>query len=146
MAKAELTRNHFIKSALKNRYPQLAVFIVMLAGYLFAILAGIIGTPVGSHNFSIIFVWIAWWAILILVAVPFFGRGWCAVCPIPLPGEWIQRGRVLGPQETHHGEHGEESKGSSVRSAVSHDLLSKSRAAGVRGTNGVCSVVKRESR
>ena len=99
MAKIELTRNPIIKDALKSRYPQLAVFIVMLAGYIFAILAGLIGTPVGSHNFSIVFVWIAWWAILILVAVPFFGRGWCAVCPIPLPGEWLQRGAVLSPPE-----------------------------------------------
>jgi hypothetical protein len=75
------------------------VFIVMLVGYVFAILAGLVGTPVGSHNFSIVFVWIAWWAILILVAVPFFGRGWCAVCPIPLPGEWLQRGAVLAPPD-----------------------------------------------
>ena len=99
MAKIELTRIPFIKNALKSRYPQLAVFIVMLVGYIFAILAGFIGTPVGSHNFSIVFVWIAWWAILILVAVPFFGRGWCAVCPIPLPGEWLQRGAVLSPPD-----------------------------------------------
>jgi ferredoxin len=99
MAKLELTRNLFIKNALKSRYPQLAVFIVMLVGYIFAILAGLIGTPVGSHNFSIVFVWIAWWAILILVAVPFFGRGWCAVCPIPLPGEWLQRGAILAPPD-----------------------------------------------
>jgi polyferredoxin len=99
MAKIEITRIPFIKKALKSRYPQLAVFVVMLAGYIFAILAGLIGTPVGSHNFSIVFVWIAWWAILILVAVPFFGRGWCAVCPIPLPGEWLQRGAVLNPSD-----------------------------------------------
>jgi hypothetical protein len=99
MAKIELTRNPFLKNSLKSRYPQLAVFIVMLVGYVFAILAGLIGTPVGSHNFSIVFVWIAWWAILILVAVPFFGRGWCAVCPIPLPGEWLQRGAVLAPPD-----------------------------------------------
>lgn len=99
MAKIELTRNRFLKNMLVNRYPQLAVFIVMLMGYIFAILAGLIGTPVGSHNFSIVFVWIAWWAILILVAVPFFGRGWCAVCPIPLPGEWLQRGAVLAPPD-----------------------------------------------
>ena len=91
----ELTHNPFIKNALKNRFPQLAVFVVMLVGYIFAVLAGLVGTPVGSHNFSIVFVWIAWWAILILIAVPFFGRGWCAVCPIPLPGEWLQRGAVL---------------------------------------------------
>ncbi len=97
MAKIELTRFPFIKNSLKSRYPQLAVFMVMLAGYIFAVLAGLVGTPVGSHNFSIVFVWIAWWAILILVAVPFFGRGWCSVCPIPLPGEWLQRGAVLAP-------------------------------------------------
>src|SRR3989304_850002 len=99
MPRIELTRFPIIKSAVKNRWPQLAVFIVMLAGYLFAILAGLVGTPVGSYNFSIVFVWIAWWAILILVAVPFFGRGWCAVCPIPLPGEWLQRGAVLSPPD-----------------------------------------------
>src|SRR5204863_529525 len=74
-------------------------FIVMLIGYIFAMMAGLVGTPVGSHNFSIVFVWIAWWAILILVAVPFFGRGWCAVCPIPVPGEWLQRGAVLAPPD-----------------------------------------------
>lgn len=99
MAKIELTHNLFFKTALTSRYPQLAIFIVMFVGYIFAILAGLIGTPVGSHNFSIVFVWIAWWAILILVAVPFFGRGWCAVCPIPLPGEWLQRGAVLAPPD-----------------------------------------------
>src|SRR4030095_6174303 len=101
MAKIELTRSPFIKNILKSRYPQLAVFIVMLVGYIFAILAGLIGTPVGSRNFSIVFVWIAWWAILILVAVPFFGRGWCAVCPIPLPGEWLQRRAVLASPAKH---------------------------------------------
>ena len=99
MAKIELTQSPFIKKSLKSRYPQLVVFIIMLVGYIFAILAGLIGTQVGSHNFSIVFVWIAWWAILILVAVPFFGRGWCAVCPIPLPGEWLQRGAVLSPPD-----------------------------------------------
>lgn len=97
MAPIELTRSPLLKAMLKSRWPQMAVFAVMLAGYIFAILAGLVGTPVGSHNFSIVFVWIAWWAILILVAVPFFGRGWCAVCPIPLPGEWLQRGAILGP-------------------------------------------------
>jgi polyferredoxin len=99
MAKIELTQNRLIKNVLKSRYPQFAVFMVMLVGYIFAILAGLVGTPVGSHNFSIVFVWIAWWAILILVAVPFFGRGWCAVCPIPLPGEWLQRGAILTPPD-----------------------------------------------
>jgi ferredoxin len=97
MTTLELTRNPRVKAAIKNRYPQLAILVLMLMGYVFAIVAGIVGTPVGSSNFSIVFVWIAWWAVLILIAVPLLGRGWCAVCPIPLPGEWLQRGAVLGP-------------------------------------------------
>ena len=97
--RSDLTRFPFIKSLLKNRWPQLLIWFVMLAGFIFAIQAGLFGTAVGNRNFGIVFVWIAWWAILILVAVPFFGRGWCAVCPIPLPGEWLQRGAIISPPE-----------------------------------------------
>ena len=86
-----------MKSLLKNRWLQLGLFSLLLAGFVFAILAGFVGTPVGNRNFSIIFVWIAWWALLILVLVPLLGRGWCAICPIPLPGEWLQRGAILDP-------------------------------------------------
>lgn len=99
MSTLELTRNRSVKGLLKSRYPQWMILAVMLAGYVFAIVAGLVGTPVGNRNFSIVFVWIAWWAVLILVAVPFFGRGWCSVCPIPLPGEWLQRGAVLAPPD-----------------------------------------------
>src|SRR5512146_1108783 len=97
MMPIELTRNRFVKATLRARWPQFVIRAIALAGFLFAILTGLIGTPVGNHNFSIVFVWITWWAILILVAVPFFGRGWCAVCPIPVVGDWLQRGAVLNP-------------------------------------------------
>ncbi len=97
MSRLEMTGNAALRSALKSRYPQLIVAALLLAGYVFAIVAGWLGTPVGNMNFSIVFVWIAWWALLILLAVPFLGRGWCSVCPIPLPGEWLQRGAVLSP-------------------------------------------------
>jgi hypothetical protein len=97
MSRVELTATAAIRNLLRNRYIQLAVLVLMLAGYLLAILAGLIGSPVGSSNFATVFVWIAWWALLILLAVPILGRGWCAVCPIPVPGDWLQRGAVLGP-------------------------------------------------
>ena len=99
MSHMELTRSATVKAALKSRYPQLALSALLLAGYIFAIVAGWAGTPVGNANFSIVFVWIAWWAVLILGAVPLSGRGWCAVCPIPLPGEWLQRGAILAPPD-----------------------------------------------
>ncbi len=93
-----LLRIPIIKALLKNRWPQFIIMVIALAGFSLAILSGFIGTPVGSRNFGIVFVWIAWWAILMLVAVPFLGRGWCGICPIPAPGEWLQRGAMLGPR------------------------------------------------
>jgi hypothetical protein len=99
----DLTTLPLIRPILRSRWPQFVFTTVALAGFIFAIVAGLAGTPVGSHNFAIIFVWIAWWAGLILVAVPLFGRGWCATCPIPAPGEWLQRGAVLGPKSKSKG-------------------------------------------
>jgi len=98
-----ILRFPFIKTLFVNRWPQFVVMVIALAGFLLAILSGFFGTPVGSRNFGIVFVWIAWWAILMLVAVPFLGRGWCSICPIPAPGEWLQRGAVLGPRGQANG-------------------------------------------
>jgi hypothetical protein len=95
----DLTRIPFVKPVLRSRWPQLTLTTLALAGFILAILSGLFGTPVGSRNFGIIFVWIAWWAILMLVAVPLAGRGWCSICPLPAPGEWLQRGAILNPIE-----------------------------------------------
>ena len=83
---------------LKKRGWQVALSTVMLAGLAFTAVAGWIGTPIGSRNFAIAFVWIGWFAALIILLIPIFGRGWCSICPIPMVGDWVQRGAVLGPQ------------------------------------------------
>ncbi|HEY4691468.1 MAG TPA: 4Fe-4S binding protein [Anaerolineae bacterium] len=98
MTRIELTHLPLVKPLLRSRWPQFVIRAIALAGLVLAIVAGLIGTPVGSRNFGIVFVWIAWWALLMLIAVPLFGRGWCSICPIPLPGEWLQNGAVLGPR------------------------------------------------
>ncbi len=98
MTLIELTRYSIVKATLRARWPQFVLRAIALAGFLFAILSGLIGTPVGNHNFSIVFVWIVWWALLMLIVVPFLGRGWCAICPIPMPGEWLQNGALLKPR------------------------------------------------
>jgi polyferredoxin len=98
MLKYNLLQHSLIKKLTANRWPLLIIRSIALGGFVLAILTGIFGTPVGNRNFVIVAVWIAWWAALMLVIVPFFGRGWCAVCPIPMPGEWLQQGTVLGPK------------------------------------------------
>ena len=83
---------------LKKRGWQVALSTVMLAGLAFTAVAGWIGTPIGSRNFAIAFVWIGWFAALIILLIPILGRGWCSICPIPIVGDWAQRGTVLAPQ------------------------------------------------
>ena len=97
MTRLDLTRFPGVNAVLRNRWPQFLLRAVTLAGFTFTILAGLMGSVVGSHNFAIIFVWIAWWTALKLFFIPFGGRSWCSICPIPLPGEWLQRGGILEP-------------------------------------------------
>ena len=91
----ELTRSRRLLAVLKWRGLQPTLMLFLLAFFVVAILTGFFGTPAGSHNFGVIFVWIVWWALLIIVMVPFFGRMWCAICPIPGPGEWLQRRGIM---------------------------------------------------
>lgn len=90
-----LYRIGWLRPLLESRWPQFLVRALALAGFVFAIAAGLFGSVVGSHNFAIIFVWIAWWSAFKLVFIPFGGRSWCSICPIPLPGDWLQQGGIL---------------------------------------------------
>src|SRR5512138_1207403 len=76
-------------------FPLFLLRSITLAGFLLTILAGLFGSVVGSHNFAIIFVWIAWWTLLKLVFIPLGGRSWCAICPVPMPGEWLAQGSIF---------------------------------------------------
>jgi hypothetical protein len=98
MTRLDLTRFPWARALLRSRWPQFLLRAVTLAGFIFTILAGLLGSVVGSHNFAIIFVWIAWWTALKLFFIPFGGRSWCSICPIPMPGEWLQHGGILQPQ------------------------------------------------
>ncbi len=91
----DLYRIPWIRPLIESRWPQFLARALTLAGFVFVIAAGLAGTRVGSHNFAIIFVWIAWWSAFKLVSIPFGGRSWCSVCPIPLPGDWLQQGGIL---------------------------------------------------
>jgi plastocyanin len=91
----ELTRIPLLKRLLLWRGFQPVLMLATLFGFVLVLMTGLFGTPVGSKNFAIIFVWIVWWALLIIVLVPVAGRLWCAMCPIPAPGEWLQRHEIV---------------------------------------------------
>lgn len=95
----DLTRVSVIHRLLKWRPLQFVLVLITLAFFVVAILTGFLGTPAGNRNFAIVFVWIVWWAVLMLLMVPALGRGWCAICPIPAPGEWLQRQSFVHPRQ-----------------------------------------------
>ena len=107
MNRANLLRSRAVRALLIPRWPQLGLQLAALTGLGMLIVVGLVGSPVGNRNLAIVAVWIGWWALLMLILVPFFGRLWCSVCPIPLPGEWLRRGAVLGPTGSNREASGE---------------------------------------
>jgi hypothetical protein len=82
---------------LRSRWPQFILRSITLAGFLLVLLTGFSGSQVGSRNFAIMFVWVGWWSALKLFMLPLGGRAWCSICPIPMPGEWLQQGWLVQP-------------------------------------------------
>ncbi|MBI5538630.1 MAG: 4Fe-4S binding protein [Bacteroidia bacterium] len=80
-----------IKRIVKSRYFQFTLTFAGLFVFFLVILGGLIGTPIGNRNIAIVLIWIFWWFMLISILVPFFGRLWCAMCPLPFFGDFFQR-------------------------------------------------------
>lgn len=97
VSRYELTRLPGVRTLLRSRWPQFGLRALTLAGFILVILTGLFGSPVGSRNFAILFVWIGWWTALKLFFLPLGGRSWCSICPIPMPGEWLQQGWLVSP-------------------------------------------------
>ncbi len=93
----ELTRWSLLRNFLRQRALNWVVMTSSFAALLLAIAAGVLGTAAGSANFGIVFVWIVWWGLLMGVLLPLGGRLWCFICPIPAPGEWLQRRAIVDP-------------------------------------------------
>ncbi len=87
--KYELTRFKWLEKLFKQRWFQFALFVPNVFFFAVIMLAAFFGTPVGNANFAIIYVWIVWWAALKFFFIPIGGRSWCMMCPLPLPGEWL---------------------------------------------------------
>ncbi len=92
----DLLQIPLIRTVLRHRAFQATLMLVNTFFFMVVILSGLFGTPVGNSNFSIIFVWIVWWALLIMLLIPLASRLWCTTCPIPALGEWVQRGAIVG--------------------------------------------------
>ena len=92
----ELTKFRTVRALLKSRWFPFAVIIFNLFIFTWILVSGITGGfSSGNYNIGIMFVWILWWVVLMFILVPLGGRVWCMMCPFPLFGEWLQRGKLL---------------------------------------------------
>ena len=92
----ELTKFKPVRALLKSRWFPYILIVLNLFIFTIILVAGFTGGfSSGNYNFGIMLVWILWWVLLMLVLVPGMGRVWCMMCPFPLFGDWLQRGKLL---------------------------------------------------
>ena len=91
-----LTKFKPVRALLKSRWFPLLPIIFNLFVFVIILMAGFLGgLSSGNYNFGVMIVWILWWVLLMMFMVPLIGRFWCMMCPFPLIGDWIQRGKLL---------------------------------------------------
>ncbi len=59
------------------------------------VLISIFGTQNAGRNLGSMIIWMLWLPLLIVILIPFFGRLWCYICPLPFFGELLQRGSMF---------------------------------------------------
>jgi len=95
----EITRFRWIRELLRKRWFQYALILPNMFFFTVIMIAAFFGSPVGNANFAIVYVWIVWWAALKFFLIPIGGRLWCTMCPLPVPGDYldhrafVQKGR-----------------------------------------------------
>ncbi|MFZ9024406.1 MAG: hypothetical protein ACO3BO_06630 [Anaerohalosphaeraceae bacterium] len=88
-------RIQFIDKILKWRPLQFLCTLPVMAGFTLIVIAGFFGTKVGGRNIGVMLTWSVWMALLTMILVPFLGRSWCLLCPLPSLGEYLQRGATV---------------------------------------------------
>jgi polyferredoxin/plastocyanin len=93
--KFELSKYKWVRKILKSRWFPLIPILFNLAIFTIILMADFLGGfSTGNYNFGVMIVWILWWFILMAFLVPIIGRAWCMMCPFPIFGDWIQRGKL----------------------------------------------------
>ncbi|MFN8242069.1 MAG: 4Fe-4S binding protein [Bacteroidales bacterium] len=98
-----LRKNGLLKKLIVSRWPQLILTVVAMLLIYIVILTSVLGTKVSGRNLGVLMMWAIWLFVLVAFLTPFFGRAWCTICPLPLIGDWFQRGSFFNPEEGNTG-------------------------------------------
>lgn len=92
----ELTKFKPVRALLKNRWFPFIFLLFNLFVFVIILIANFVGGySTGNYNFGVMMVWILWWFLLMTFFVPLVGRSWCMICPFPIFGDWLQRGKLI---------------------------------------------------
>jgi polyferredoxin/plastocyanin len=92
----ELTKYRSVRTLFKSRWFPTVLVIINCLIFVFILVSGLVGgVSAGNLNFGVMIVWVLWWVLLMALFVPLVGRLWCMVCPFPLVGDWLQRGKLI---------------------------------------------------
>ena len=93
----ELTRYKAVRALFKSRWFPTALILFNLVIFVVILISALIGgVSPGNLNFGVMITWVLWWVLLMTLFVPIAGRFWCMMCPFPLIGAWLQRGKLIG--------------------------------------------------
>lgn len=100
----DLTTLPLVRWLFKKRWFPMLLILFNLLIFMIILTGGVIGGfSSGNYSITIMMVWILWWVLLMMLLVPIFSRSWCLMCPLPAFGEWLQRLRVFGVNNSLHG-------------------------------------------
>jgi len=91
-----LERLSWLKRLVARRGFQFAWTSIIMVLLYVVILTALFGTHMPGRNLGIMLTWVVWLFFLTAVMTPFGGRIWCLACPLPVPGEILQRRAVTG--------------------------------------------------
>jgi polyferredoxin len=90
-----MARPGWLKAVIHWRPLQFTVTLPVLAFFVLVIVAGIFGTKVGGRNIAVIATWVIWMFVVAALLMPFNSRIWCLLCPLPIIGDYVQRGATV---------------------------------------------------
>lgn len=86
-----------------SRWPQIVLTLLAFLMIWIVIMTTIFGTKVSGRNLGVLLMWAIWLFLLVAVLTPFGGRVWCTICPLPMIGDWLQRGSFVSPETGRSG-------------------------------------------
>jgi polyferredoxin len=92
----EITKYKPIRKMFKSRWFPFIFILINFFIFVVILISSFVGNfAAGNYNFGVMITWVLWWVLLMTLFVPLIGRFWCMVCPFPLVGDWIQRGKLV---------------------------------------------------